>query len=153
MNNTVEFTIDGVGTFEFRSQLTHIEESKLNLLIDKFMDYEIDEIRTRAIAFQDKAIERILKKYPEYSGREMSDLSDEERKNLDDLYFKDDSHEALIAKGQFWQINHITNVFKLDMLKVRLPDGINFQKMDEPLFFRIYAEYQKAIEPITQKKN
>lgn len=153
MKDTVEFSIDGIGTFEFRSQLTHVEGSKLNLLIDKFMDYEIDEIRTRAMAFQDKAIERILKNNPEYSGREMNDLTDEERKNIDDLYSKDESHEALIAKGQFWQINHITNVFKLDMLKVRLPEGINFQKMDEPLFFRIYAEYQKAIEPIVQKKN
>jgi len=154
MDNTVQFTIEGVGTFEFRPQLSHIEETKLELEIDKFLDYKFDELRERAFHFQNIAIKRILK--DNFNSREISDLTEEEKIKLNELYRVDDSYEAAIAKKIFWELNIIEESFRLEMLKIKVPEGFDILKLDKDkngLFFRILAEYKMAIEPIEQKKN
>ena len=154
MNNTVEFTIDGVGTFEFRSQLTHVEETKLEMIIDKFMDYKLNEIREDAFHYQSLAIDRILKN--KFGGRKQSELNESEKAELDQLYKLDASNEAVIAKRIFWEIRLIEEPFKLNILKVRVPNGFDFLKIDkskDSLFFKIMTEFNKAIEPVEQKKS
>jgi hypothetical protein len=151
MNNTVIFTINGTGTFEFRSRLSVIEEAKLEMLMDEFLDYKLDERRSRAFNFRNLAIANILAEH--FGGRKKSDLNDEETKTLEELYQADDSSEVIIARKMFWELTVIEDALKLDMLKVKTPKGFDFHNIDEMTLLKIMGEYNKAIAPAEQKKN
>jgi len=152
MDNTVKFTIEGIGAFEFRSQLSHVEEIKLEMKLDQFMDYELDAMRDRAYRFQGKAIGRIIK--DKFGGRPISELSKAEKADLEKAYGDDNSAEAVIAKKEFWEIHIIEETYRLNMLKVK-PENFDFfgvGKEKDGVFFQILAEYNKAIAPLEQKK-
>jgi len=151
MNNTVAFKVEGIGTFEFRSQLSHVEETKLEMQVDKFLDYELDAMRERAYRFQEQVTQRILKN--KFGGRSISELSEAERSELEKTYGEDNSNEAIVAKKIFWEIHIIEETFRLNMLKVAPEfDFFGVDKNKEGVFFQILAEYNKAIAPLEQKK-
>jgi len=152
MDNTVKFNIEGIGTFEFRSQLSHVEEVKLEMQVDEFMDYKLDVRRERAYRFQEQTIHRILE--DKFDGRSISELSESEREKLGKAYEEDNSYESVIAKKIFWEIHVIESTYRLNMLKVA-PEKFDFfgiGKEKDGVFFQILEEYNKAVAPLEQKK-
>lgn len=149
---SISFVIDGVGAFELRPALSHLEEIKLKMAIDEFMDYTVDTKRDKAFGCQEAAIEKLLKKH--FDGRQKEQLSKEELSKLNDLYSKDFSREALVSKEIFWDLYVIENAFRLNMLKISTPDGMDFLKMDhdkQGLFVEILTRFN-ALNPLSQKK-
>lgn len=154
MSNTVTFNIEGVGAFEFRSQLSHLEETKLEMLVDKFLDYRLDEIRNDSFQYQEKAINNILNE--KFEGKQIGDLSKKEKDQLDELYRADNSKEAVIAKKAFWQIHLIESTFRLDLLKVKVPTGFDFFAIKDDkdgIFLRIMTQLNKLTGIFGQKKS
>lgn len=152
MENTVSFTIENVGDFSFHTQATLLEKSKIELLIDEFLDHKLDDKRSKAFDYQNIAIQNILKEH--FKGKDLEKLSDKDRLKFDELYAADTSNQAVIAKKMFYEISIITNTFTLDVLKDKVPEGFNILNIvDESVFLRIWSKYDELTRPISQKKN
>lgn len=152
MMNTVSFTIEGIGNFTFRNQPTLLEKSKIELLVDEFLDLKLDDKRSKAFDYQKIAIQNILEEH--FKGKELEKLSERNSARFDKLYAADSSNEAVIAKKLFYEISIITNTFTLDVLKDKVPEGFNILNIvDEGDFLRIWSKYDELTRPISQKKN